>query len=37
MDFTSQVNAYVATGQLSETDAQSLIDTAEALLQELDG
>ena len=37
MDFTSQVNAYVAAGQLSETDAQSLIETAEALLQELDG
>jgi len=36
-DFINQVDAFVATGKLSGTDAQPLIDTAEALLQELNG
>jgi len=34
-DFINQVNAYVNTGKLSATDAQPLIDTAEALLDAL--
>ena len=34
-DFQNQVNAYVRTGKLPNEEGQSLIDVAEALLQEL--